>query len=477
MKVSDLQFNLGDARLNKTAADISKRIIDRKTAVVKVLGDNAAEEKRYHRLINNDKVTPEKLIMPYTYRTSDICSTRKHVLLLQDTTEYAVEAANKGSRPQVGLVGHDKSIGFPVHATLALDADTHECLGIADAEFMRKTEKSKLTSYERNCQKIEEKSSYRWINSINRTTDLIDKPTMITYVADREADIYELFHTCDQLKCHFVIRSSADRNTDTEKEAKVIFIPTRQRIRQFCSLREVLDAEEVFFEYDAVIPRISGERKERNARFQVKFVTTEIRRTSRKGYPKDLPRTLPVNCIEVIEIDSSDSKPIYWRILTSHKVESIEDCKKIIEYYKARWNIEQLFRATKKQGLRVESNQGKTYESLVNIAAVALISACQTMQLVKAMEIDSECEPPAEHVFDKESISVLESLNKQYQGKTKKLMNLAPHGSLRWAAWIIARMGGWNGYVSQGKPGPLIMRRGLEKFSSFEQGWYARGLM
>ncbi len=40
--------------------------------------------------------------------------------------------------------------------------------------------------------------------------------------------------------------------------------------------------------------------------------------------------------------------------------------------------------------------------------------------------------------------------------------------SLAFAAWVIARLGGWTGYY--GKPGPQVMRRGLDDFRRIKFG-------
>jgi hypothetical protein len=46
--------------------------------------------------------------------------------------------------------------------------------------------------------------------------------------------------------------------------------------------------------------------------------------------------------------------------------------------------------------------------------------------------------------------------------------------SLAWAAWIIARLGGWNGYPSSKPPGPITLRHGLEYFHAIAKGWNLR---
>ncbi len=45
---------------------------------------------------------------------------------------------------------------------------------------------------------------------------------------------------------------------------------------------------------------------------------------------------------------------------------------------------------------------------------------------------------------------------------------LTPKGSLAFASWVIARLGGWTGYY--GKPGPKVMRIGLAEFIAIKYG-------
>lgn len=78
---------------------------------------------------------------------------------------------------------------------------------------------------------------------------------------------------------------------------------------------------------------------------------------------------------------------------------------------------------------------------------------------------------PLEEVFKEEEIQCMQLVNKMLQGKTIKLQNLNNPTKLKWATWIIARLGGWKGYESQGPPGIIVLKRGLDKFSSIFYGW------
>jgi hypothetical protein len=66
---------------------------------------------------------------------------------------------------------------------------------------------------------------------------------------------------------------------------------------------------------------------------------------------------------------------------------------------------------------------------------------------------------------------VLENLQPELEGRTDKQKNPHQKGKLAWAAWIITRLGGWKGYASQVKPGPVTMLRGLQSFAATAQGW------
>ncbi len=88
------------------------------------------------------------------------------------------------------------------------------------------------------------------------------------------------------------------------------------------------------------------------------------------------------------------------------------------------------------------------------------------MQLVQAR--DGKTKQRLADAFDPDDQPIIEALSAQLEGNTERQKNPHPKGSLAFAAWVIGRLGGWTGYY--GKPGPLVMRRGLEDFQRIKYG-------
>ena len=73
--------------------------------------------------------------------------------------------------------------------------------------------------------------------------------------------------------------------------------------------------------------------------------------------------------------------------------------------------------------------------------------------------------------LQKNELIVFLLICKKLEGKTEKQKNPHAKNSMAWVAWIIARLGGWNGYRSESPPGPIVMLRGLQKFELQYEGW------
>jgi hypothetical protein len=180
-----------------------------------------------------------------------------------------------------------------------------------------------------------------------------------------------------------------------------------------------------------------------------------------------------LSLVEVVELaPPAGVEPVHWRLLTTHAVTTAAEAWRIVAWYKTRWLIEQLFRVLKTQGLQLEDSQLDSADRLLTLTAIAAKAAATILQLMQAR--DGGSGEPASLAFDDSEIAALDALNPQVEGKTKLQHNPHTRHSLAWAAWIIARLGGWDGYRSSRPPGPITFKHGLEYFRAFTAGWRAK---
>lgn len=213
------------------------------------------------------------------------------------------------------------------------------------------------------------------------------------------------------------------------------------------------------------LPAAPG-RKAREAQLCVKFGRIEIKRPKHHTAADGLPRAIGVTLVIGREIAPPEGEePALWFLLTTHQLDDITDARRIIGLYRLRWTIEQVFRTMKTKGFDVEALRQEEDGPLEKLVTAILIAAVKVMQLVH--ERDGKAGRPLSDVLDPEQI--LERVCRSLQGKTAKQKNPHPKGTLAYAAWVFARLGGWTGYY--GKPGPVVMIRGLTQFHAIKQGW------
>ena len=131
-----------------------------------------------------------------------------------------------------------------------------------------------------------------------------------------------------------------------------------------------------------------------------------------------------------------------------------------------RWTIEEFFRLLKSAGFDIENADISDPDVMAKLVAATTIAGVTIMQLVKAR--DGTTDRHMEDAFEGEDQPLLEALSAQLEGKTERQKNPHPKGSLAFATWVIARLGGWTGYY--GKPGPKVIARGSRDYQLIKYG-------
>ena len=214
------------------------------------------------------------------------------------------------------------------------------------------------------------------------------------------------------------------------------------------------------------IPAHQPDRAKRPAEVAMRFGQVEIRRPGNER-DRTLAESVQLHLVEVWETAPPDGvEPLHWRLLTTHEVADAAKAWKIVAWYRRRWTIEQLHRVMKSQGPGLEDSQLASAERLLKLAAVATKAACIDIQLVQ--ERDGRHGLLASTVFTEPEIDTIEALVPTLEGKTERQKNPHPPRSLARASWVMARLGGWNCYYRP--PGPITMRRGMERFHAIHHG-------
>ncbi|WP_155847502.1 transposase, partial [Asticcacaulis sp. AC402] len=178
--------------------------------------------------------------------------------------------------------------------------------------------------------------------------------------------------------------------------------------------------------------------------------------------------------LKVVDVRERDPipgvTPIHWRLLTTHKIDDVVEALKVVDLYRRRWAIEQLFRTLKTQGFDIEGIRIEDEVPRSKLVTAALIAAVNVQQLVHARDGAPDNKPlrPLTDAFDACDMPLLQAFTQKLEGKTDKQKNPHPLGSLAYGAWVCARLGGWTGYY--GKPGPAVMLEGWLRFNDAKIG-------
>ena len=211
-------------------------------------------------------------------------------------------------------------------------------------------------------------------------------------------------------------------------------------------------------------------RKQRRARLELRFAEVTLRRPDKPG--PEAPAELVVSAVDVREIDPVQGVAlVHWLIVTTYPIDNTAKAAETVDLYRGRFLIEQLFRTLKTAGFNIESVELGDPKALMAFTGFALLAATSIMQLVKAR--DGKTGQLLSHAFEADAFEaddrpLLLALSHTLEGKTEKRKKPHPPDDLAFAAWVMARLAGWNCYY--GKPGPETMRNGHQRYHAIKLG-------
>ena len=356
------EADFGDQRLTNRFVSLTRDLSTKpECSVPQACGDWAGTKGAY-RFWNNEKVTPEKIRAAHRDKTVERAKEYGTILAIQDTSSanYATHKATKGLGP---IDGH-RTQGFHVHSVLAVSPDGIPC-GLLHQKIWSRDEKDLRTKEERKKLPIEEKESYRWLESVEATKNAVSPETHIITVADREADIFELFALPRPNNMDLLIRSTQDRCVQVED-------PKMKKLRE--SVEAVPKSSEIMTTHLEHQPGIPA----RDVKFTLRWRTVTILVPVKK---KKKYQNVTLTAILVTETESPEGvEPLSWLLLTSLPVETFAQAAQCVLWYRLRWLIER-YHFVLKSGCQLEELQLETAERLEKALATYCLVAWRLLWL------------------------------------------------------------------------------------------------
>lgn len=453
-KTVDLKDARTEARLRRVLAQLAHQ----PAASIPAACGGHADMTAAYRLFDNPDVTFEGILDAHADASVPRIGAQPVVLLVQDTTEINVTRPTQQVRGAGPMGGRRR--GLFLHLLHAFTPDGTP-LGTVRAKAWTREESrircAEQTRGDRERIPIEQKESHRWIQMQEHAQGLAAQcpQTQLIVMGDSEADLYELFQSPSAVG--WIVRGCQNRALQSAEG----------------HLRERLEAQPVRYRESVPVldrtPKFACDTRKRKqpqtsrtAEVEVRACAVALRPPKRPGH---ILAPVTVNVVWVREAQPPAShEPIEWMLLTNLPIESDDQLRTIVGYYKVRWMIEILFRVLK-SGCRVEQRRFESLERVQNMLAVYLIIAWRvlfTVRLARAVPTMS-----CEVVFHPDEWrSVWRVLRQTPPPKTPP--------PLAEMTELVAQLGG---YIPRknSPPGPQTIWIGLQRAHDFAICWRTFG--
>jgi hypothetical protein len=428
-------LDLGDARLDRRAVLLAERLSQKPGASIPGACKDWSETVAAYRFLGNEGVGWDDVLAAHWDASQKRISQHKLVLCLQDTTELDYN----GQQIQgLGPLSYEAQRGLYLHPTYVVTPQ-REPLGVTNAWMWAREFK------DGDAPRGGPLESRRWIESYEIIAEQALKlpQTRHVFVGDRESDMLALMVRAKELKhaADYLVR--CQHNRALPQGGKLW-----DRVMKSASLGVV-----VFF-----MPAGRG-RKARTVEQEIRLERVSMG-DGKRGQ-------IEVTCLIASEVNPPPgAEPVVWRLLTNCLASTLQEACELIDWYRARWEIEMFFNVLK-EGCRVEQLQLGDTGRLQTALALYMVIAWRINRLMRLGRTLPDL--PADLLFEADEWRAAFILNK------KKVPKAVPTANT--VIRLIAQLGGFLGRKSDGEPGAKTLWLGLRDIAVFVQGLrYAREL-
>lgn len=443
---------LGDPRRARRLLWVAEQVGQSPGLSFPKIASNPSELEAMYRFFGSEHVKWEAVLAPHVQATVARCKAEPIVLVVHDTTEFSFRTED--AREGMGyLTGGAR--GFEGHFALAVSSEgTGVPLGILGMLPHARSQRSKQPGGRAKRSKLprHELEADRWRKLAVSTDQQIAATTKKVHVMDSAADSYPLFCELIDAHIHFVIRGHYDRVLEGKTHLSEHLDAIESRV-----FREVpISARKGHAAKHRI--RSAVTRNARQAHLHIKATSLELPRPlhDRKSKP-----SIPINVVQVREQGAPEGMaPVEWTLLTTEPVDTPEAAERVVDMYRARWRIEEFFKALK-TGCAYEGRQLMSMHALLNALAVLTPIAWRLLVLRHLSRTAKDA--PATDVLTSEEVIILRAMSKR--------VRLGPSPTVQEALCAIAGLGG---HLKQnGPPGWQTIWAGFATFSVAVEAWRA----
>ena len=415
-------LELGDKRLTDRFVSVMESFNLRPDGCInRIFKDEGAARKASYRFFENSRVSTNKILDCHTEMTSERMKEHKVVLSLHDSSffSYNTKPSIEGLGNIGGSIGDEETKGFIGHFALGLSEEGLP-LGL---QAVKCWSRAKETDWN--------KESERWVELLEDAEKTYSEKTQMIFIADREADQFQILFDAHHRGHKFVIRSKHDRLIEG----------------QDYYLSWHMEKQRKLFDIDIPLPRLKT-----TVAASMKFGRVVINDTDKMTNKKlSGVRDVELGVIEVKETKAREGeKPLKWTLFTNLPLVTREDALKVVKYYRMRWQIENFFKVLKDGCCHVEHASLRTFEKLEKYTMCFSIIAWRLFWAKFMYHTDPEL--PAKSILTDLEIEVLRVRHPEIDKLT-----LTVEKALR----LVAMFGGYNNRKGDGPPGNLTLWRGF----------------
>jgi hypothetical protein len=425
-------LNLGDIRRNDRFVSIINNISSQPGSSIPQYNENWYNTKATYEFFKNDAICLTDLQKAIESYGGSKLQGLKKVLVAHDFCQISY---NDLQADGLGYLANKDGRGIITYNSIGISEDGIPLSLLYQHSFTRamedlgKAKHRKKTAYE-------DKESYHWYKGITAVNEQLGSDVQKIHIADREADIYELFFCAYETNTDLLIRAKHNR-----------------KLNDGSVLWDTVAKQDAAVTMELSIPDKTGSKRV-PVTVEVRYHAVEILRPKDSGNQYE---SVSMSAIELKQISPKQEwqeELLHWKLLTTLIINNVKDALQCVQWYCYRWLIER-FHYVLKSGTKIEELQLHKASSLQKAIHVYSIAAMRIMQLVyqSRQTPDVSCEV----VLTKEQWAVLYILTH----KTATLPANPP--SLGEAVKWIGRLGGHLGRKLDGPPGLKTVWTGYQR--------------